>query len=251
MADDPMLLLELRASGVTIFNYPTAATTTFRNKYAPANADIRHQCVDAIGGRLTVANIPPISAKIWQVGPLSSEDLDHAIIAHCARIGGTVAIDIQGLTRSVVGSDIRPRGLAWSPQYLRHVGILKADAGEILLYTGSSTIAEAVAKIQHVGPQEVLVTLGSQGCGRQCLEIPAVSPRRSVDATGCGDTFLAAYVVSRLAGADARERGDFASVVASLTIENPGGFQGSAATIADRRNKPRQTGADRDGTAAA
>jgi sugar/nucleoside kinase (ribokinase family) len=56
-----------------------------------------------------------------------------------------------------------------------------------------------------------------------------------VDTTGCGDTYLAAYMVRRLAGADCRECGRFAAAAASLNIESMGSFHGSAVEIAARR----------------
>ena len=56
-----------------------------------------------------------------------------------------------------------------------------------------------------------------------------------VDATGCGDTFLAAYMARRLTSDDLRECGEFAAAAAALNIETLGAFQGTAADIAERR----------------
>ena len=60
-------------------------------------------------------------------------------------------------------------------------------------------------------------------------------PRRVADATGCGDTYLAAYMVRRMTVADRAECARFASAAASLNIETLGAFCGSAADIAARR----------------
>ena len=67
------------------------------------------------------------------------------------------------------------------------------------------------------------------------LEIEAVPPRRVADATGCGDTYLAAYMAHRLTGADRAECARFAAAAASLNIETLGAFRGSAEDIAARR----------------
>ena len=60
-------------------------------------------------------------------------------------------------------------------------------------------------------------------------------PRRVADATGCGDTYLAAYLARRLSGAECAECARFAAAAASLNIEALGAFRGSEADIAARR----------------
>jgi sugar/nucleoside kinase (ribokinase family) len=237
--DEPALLQELRAAGATVFNRPTATTTTFRNIYALEDADARLQRVDARADRLSVADLPPIRARIWQIGPLTDQDIDPAIIARCAGNGGAVGMDVQGLTRRIVAGEVRASDPLGGADQLRHVDVLKADEEEILTYTGCTTVDEATARVRGAGVREVLITRGSRGsivlADDGPLEIEAVPPRRVADATGCGDTYLAAYMVRRLSGADRAECARFASAAASLNIEMLGAFQGSAADIAARR----------------
>lgn len=238
--DERNLLRELRAAGVTIFNRPTERTTTFRNFYAPDNADVRIQRVDAQADCLTVADIPPIRAKVWQVGPLTDQDINPAILAHCARAGGVVAMDAQGLTRRIVAGEVRASDPRRGADYIRHVDVFKADEDEILIYTGCRTISEAAASVRRAGAREILVTRGSRGstvfAGDERFEIEAVPPRRVIDATGCGDTYLAAYVMRRMTSSDLSECGRFASAVASLHIENLGAFHSSMAEVAERQS---------------
>jgi sugar/nucleoside kinase (ribokinase family) len=236
--DEPILLQELRAAGVTVFNRPTATTTTFRNIYPQANADARRQRVDARADRLSVADLPPIRARIWQIGPLTDQDIDPAIIARCAGTGGAVGMDVQGLTRRIVAGEVRPSDPLSGADHLRHVDVLKADEEEILTYSGCSSVDEATARVRAAGVREVLITRGSRGSivygdGHR-LEIDAVPPRRVADATGCGDTYLAAYMAHRLTGAGRAECARFASAAASLNLETLGAFRGSAADIAAR-----------------
>ena len=56
-----------------------------------------------------------------------------------------------------------------------------------------------------------------------------------MDATGCGDTYLAAYLARRLTTDDLAECGAFASAVAGIKIEAFGPFRGTAAEVAARR----------------
>jgi sugar/nucleoside kinase (ribokinase family) len=243
-ADAPALLEELRAAGASVFNRPTATTTTFRNIYPRENADARLQRVDARAEALRPDDLPTIRARIWQIGPLTDQDIDPAIIAGCAGRGGTVGIDVQGLTRRIVAGEVRPSDPLRGAEHLRHVDVLKADEEEILIYTGCATVAEAIARVRAAGVREVLITRGSGGsivfADGDPLEIEAVPPRRVADATGCGDTYLAAYMTHRLTGADRAACAGFASAAASLNIETFGAFRGSAEDVAARRNDPRR-----------
>ena len=96
-----------------------------------------------------------------------------------------------------------------------------------------------MARVRAAGAREVLVTHASAGATiygpRSARQIEAVPPRRSVDTTGCGDTFLAAYLARRLTSDDLRECGEFAAAAASINIEAVGAFRGTSAAIAERR----------------
>jgi sugar/nucleoside kinase (ribokinase family) len=243
--DEPVLLQELRAVGATVFNRPTATTTTFRNIYPQGNADARQQRVDARADRLSIDDLPPIRARVWQIGPLTEEDIDPAIIARCAGIGGALGMDVQGLTRRIVAGEVRASDPLHGIDHLRHFDVLKADEEEILTYTGCATVDEAIARIRDAGVREVLITRGSRGsvvfADGERLEVEALRPRRIADATGCGDTYLAAYMTHRLTGAERAECARFASAAASLNIETLGAFRGSAAEIAARRGVVRRS----------
>jgi sugar/nucleoside kinase (ribokinase family) len=238
-ADEAALLTELRDKGVAVFNLPTAVSTSFRNIYDPADPDARRQRVDAIADPIRVADLPAIAARIWQIGPLTRQEGDLGLIAACAQRGGLVAMDVQGFTREVVEGAVRPAPPAERLDELRHLDVLKADDAEILAYSGTAEIAAAAAKVGEAGVRETLVTYASRGstifgpAGR--LEIRALPPRRHVDPTGCGDTYLAAYMSRRLTTDDLRECGDFAAAAAALKIEQVGPFRGTPELIAARR----------------
>jgi sugar/nucleoside kinase (ribokinase family) len=236
--DEPLLLAELRGQGVTIVNLGTDLSTTFRNIYDPADPDARRQRVDAVAAPIRAGDLPAIAARIWQIGPLARQEGDLGLIARCAAQGGLVAMDVQGFTREVVGGEIRAAPPAQSLAPLARLGVLKADDAEILSFTGAGDLASAAARVQAAGVLETLVTYASRGStifsegGR--LEIRALPPRRDVDPTGCGDTYLAAYMSRRLSSDDLRACGDFAAAVASLKLEQVGPFRGTPADIAAR-----------------
>ncbi|WP_431216497.1 carbohydrate kinase family protein [Puia sp. P3] len=58
--------------------------------------------------------------------------------------------------------------------------------------------------------------------------IPAYVPTTSVvDATGCGDTYMAGYLYQRVKGAGIQDSGEFAAAMATLKIEGSGPFTGT------------------------
>ena len=75
---------------------------------------------------------------------------------------------------------------------------------------------------------EFIITNGSHGSrivSDSQVMIEAVKCDNVVDTTGCGDTYMAAYVSKRLLGNTQKEAGNFASLIASKKIENFGPFK--------------------------
>ncbi len=237
-ADEAVLLGELRASGVEVFNLPSRTTTTFRNLYDPVLPDARRQRVDATAAPIRVRDLPPITARIWQIGPLTSRDVELGMIAHCAAAGGLVGLDVQGLTRRIVDRAVEAARPMRRPRDLGRLAVLKADEAELLIHTGQSDLAAAAARVREAGVRELLVTKGSRGSTifgpDRAIAIEAVTPRRQVDPTGCGDTYLAAYLAGRLASADLAACGAFASAAAALKMENVGPLRAGRAEILAR-----------------
>ena len=106
-----------------------------------------------------------------------------------------------------------------------------AAACEVL--TGVTDQHRACELLAEWGVKEVLLTLGSYGsvvyADGRFYDIPAYDPLNVVDATGCGDTYVMAYVYRRLLGDDPGQAGRFASAVASIKLEASGPFCGTEA----------------------
>lgn len=237
--DEDLLLGQLRAAGAEVFNLGAIETTTFRNDYPADAPDLRVQRVHGRAAPITVSALPAIRARIWQLGPLTAGDIEPAVIGHCARLGGLVGMDVQGLTRTLVAGEVRAAAPAERLDDIRDLAVLKADDDEIRTYTGARTVGDAVARVRAAGVREVLITHGSHGStvfgAAERIAIDAVAPRRTVDATGCGDTYLAAYLARRATSEDLRDCGEFAAAAAALNLEHVGAFQGTVTEITERR----------------
>lgn len=87
--------------------------------------------------------------------------------------------------------------------------------------------AESTMIGQGFDVDEMVITNGSHGSrivSDSEIKIKAVKCDNVVDTTGCGDTYMAAYVSQRLLGNTQKQAGDFASLIASRKIENFGPF---------------------------
>jgi len=82
-----------------------------------------------------------------------------------------------------------------------------------------------------------LLTLGSMGsviyADGEFHEIPAYPPTEIVDATGCGDTYMAGYLYMRNKGASYKEAGCFAAAMCTIKLEASGPFGGTEKDVWD------------------
>ncbi len=81
----------------------------------------------------------------------------------------------------------------------------------------------------------MFITLGREGslisCRGEIHPIPALPPRALVDATGCGDTFIAGYVFHRMGSDDVVRAGRFAAALAAYKLARPGPFSGDVRDV--------------------
>jgi sugar/nucleoside kinase (ribokinase family) len=238
-ADAAPAIDTLRGEGVAVKVQPGCVTTSFINRYTPMRPDHREQAVTAVADPLTAADLEGLAARWFHLGPLTAGDLSLDLIPLLAR-RGRVSLDIQGLLRQVADNRISVGDWPAKKEYLPLVTVLKASEAEARLLTGSGDMALAARRIAAWGVEEVVVTLGRQGSlvlyqGR--LErIAAYLPKAEVDPTGCGDTYMAGYLIQRLAGRDPAAAGDFGAAMATCKLGRHGPFQGTVADILSARS---------------
>ena len=143
------------------------------------------------------ALLPPL---VWvHVAPLLRPDFGVDTLAALAR-GRRLSLDGQGLVRAPASGPLS-LGAEYDPASLRSVSILKLSEEEAFVAAGG---LEEPA-LRELGVPEVVVTLGSRGA-IVCADGPAelittrALPPESVDATGAGEAYAAAYLVARAGG---------------------------------------------------
>lgn len=104
-----------------------------------------------------------------------------------------------------------------------------ANEKEMQMLTKKEKPEEAADVLLHLGVNQVVVKLGARGCLLKnkeiCLEIPGL-PAKTVDTTGAGDTFLAAFAAAVLEGKSSAESAAFANTAAALSTEFAGAVSG-------------------------
>jgi sugar/nucleoside kinase (ribokinase family) len=192
---------ELIALGVPVVSRPARSTA----KFTIINRDgQREMTVEAIGDTWTPEEAlgwvaEAIRPAEWiHVAPLVRSDFPPGTLSVLAR-GRRLSLDGQGLVRPSRTGRLK-LDAAFDPELLLHVDVLKLAEEEAHAALGDVD----ASTLDSLGVPEVVVTRGAKGsmlfAKGKLVEVPARSVLRSVDPTGAGDAFAAAYLASRSSG---------------------------------------------------
>jgi sugar/nucleoside kinase (ribokinase family) len=216
----------LRDKGVEVMVQPSAQTVFFENIYGE-NQDERTQNVLAIADPFNTKQFAEVEAQIFHLGPLLAGDISIELIKTLAA-KSRVSLDIQGYLRRVDKKKVYATDWLEKKEALQYIHILKADVAELKALTGWDSVKDGVHALADWGVKEIVITNGSQGSqiwnNGVFYDIPAFAPEVVVDATGCGDTYMAGYLYKRIKGAGIQQSGGFAAAMAGLKTANAGAF---------------------------
>jgi sugar/nucleoside kinase (ribokinase family) len=231
---------ELRSKGIKVKALPSKHTVYFENIY-PENSDYREQRVLQEADPFTVDQLSPIDARYYHLGPLLAGDIPLDVIRNLSE-HGKVSLDAQGYLRKVQDHNVLAVDWPAKREALQYVEILKVNESEMAVLTGQKGVKKGARVLADWGVKEVVITLGSMGSiiytNQTFYTIPAYVPTTSVvDATGCGDTYMAGYLYQRAKGAPGvdsiQDAGEFAAAMATLKIEGSGPFTGTKEDVLD------------------
>ncbi|MFQ5819200.1 MAG: PfkB family carbohydrate kinase [Candidatus Heimdallarchaeota archaeon] len=227
--DKTSLLNELKQNGITIFCGESPETTIFENIYHEETRSDRVQKVRAIATSFSPRDIDQVSAPVFHLGPLTKEDIPLKLLEELSKRNVLISLDIQGFIRNIENEIVRESDWAGKQKGLVFVDILKANINEARILTGEDNAEQAASRLAEYGPREIIVTLGNKGSviysNKQIYRIPAFPPKKIVDPTGCGDTYIAGYLYQRLRSSDHDKIGRFAAKLATLKLETFGSLQ--------------------------
>lgn len=220
---------DIRAKGIEVQVIPSRKTVYFENVYGE-NQNNRTQRVLAKADPFTIEGLQQVEANIYHLGSLLSDDFSLEVIKYLST-KGRLSVDAQGYLREVRGEKVYAVDWEDKIEALKYIDILKVNEHEMEVLTGYNVPELAALKLAEWGVKEVLITLGSLGsliyAENKFHHIPAYPPKEIVDATGCGDTYMAGYLYMRNKGASYEEAGCFAAAMSTLKLEHSGPFSGS------------------------
>jgi 2-dehydro-3-deoxygluconokinase len=244
VGDDPagaMIVRELRAEGVEALATVDPAPTGLMIRWRPAaqRGRVEYYRRHSAGAQLSPEDIPAeriataailhVSGITLALGDRPAGAVTHAVSA--ARAAGVP-----------VSFDLNFRRALWSEAEaapaltaaVRQAEIVFAGLDEAAIITGGREPLEAALALEQLGPRQVLIKLGAEGClaridGETHLT-PA--PRVSVlDTVGAGDAFAAGYLADLMAGAAPAARLITAAAAGAWAVTVSGDWEG----MPDRR----------------
>lgn len=220
---------ELQNLGLDVDVIPSRKTVYFENKYGDDMND-RTQRVLEVADPFTVEKLQNVEAQVFHLGTLTADDFDLDAIRYLAS-KGKVSVDIQGYLRKVVDHNVIQVDYDLKREAMPYFSILKANEKEMEALTGSTDSHTAAQILAEWGCPEVLLTLGDKGSliyvDGEFIEIPAIPTKNVIDATGCGDTYMAGYLYLRSLGASHYDAGVFAAAMCTIKIGHSGPFCGT------------------------
>jgi sugar/nucleoside kinase (ribokinase family) len=204
--------------GVPVTTLRAASTNGFGFRY---DGEQRSMTVDSIGQPWSPEDASSLEPDIgWvHVAPLLRSDFPVDALAALAGDGRTLSYDGQGLVRV---PEIGPMKVdaTFDPDLLGPVSVLKLAEDEAVVVAGGE-FGERHART--LGPREILVTFGSDGCTLYVEgageHVPAAWPVLGIQTTGAGDVFMVGYVVARADGAEPRQAVELASELVARMLE--------------------------------
>ncbi len=226
---------DLIQAGINATVLPSKHTVYFENIY-PDHSDHREQKVLSIADPFLAADMNDLQASLFHLGPLLANDMSVELIRSLST-KGKISLDVQGFLRKVMDQEVMATDWVNKKETLPYIHILKANETEAEKLTGLSNHYDAAQSLADDGVQEVIITLGSKGSLIYAegifYEVPAVQPTVVVDATGCGDTYMAGYLYKRFQKANYYDAGLFGAAMASIKIGASGPFNGTETTVTD------------------
>ena len=223
----------LRQMNIDVLSYSSPHSVFFENHYG-LNSNQRTQRVLAKAAPFTIEEMEPLAAEVFHLGSFLADDFSPEIVKFLAQ-KGCISIDVQGYLREVRGEKVYAVDWKDMDAVLPYVDIVKLNEHEMYAIMHTNDPKIVAEKLASYGVREVIITLGSYGsliyADKTCYEIPAYTPRKIVDATGCGDTYSTGYLYMRSQGATFQEAGRFASAMCTLKLEHNGPFEGSLKDI--------------------
>jgi sugar/nucleoside kinase (ribokinase family) len=224
--EDFRVVEEVERLGVRVFAKVTPKSTCLRLEYPSSNMDERVIRVASKAGAFTPEDVEHIETRAAVIGGSMRGEISPGVMEKLAEKTDRIAADAQSFVR------IDREGTLVSAEWpekravLALVHVLKADAVEAELLTGSADIREAAKLLHELGPREIVLTHrdGVLAYDGDQFHEAGFFPKELVGRSGRGDTCIASYMARRLDASPA-EATVWAAALTSLKMEAEGPFR--------------------------
>ena len=215
----------LKDLGVEVFARATPQSTCLRLVYPTENVDQRIIHVTSTAGPFTVGEVENLQARAFLIGASMRGEVGLKVIQALRRKETLLVADVQSFLRINRGGILIAAPWPEKERVLGYLDVLKTDAVEAHLLTGSTDIRAAARTVASWGPREVVLTHrdGLLVLAQGRFHEAGFFPRKLVGRSGRGDTCIASYVCKRLS-ATPGEATVWAAAVTSLKMEAEGPF---------------------------
>ncbi len=224
--EDFRVVEEVERLGVRVFAKVTPKSTCLRLEYPSSNMDERVIRVASKAGPFTPEDVEHIETRAAVIGGSMRGEISPGVIEKLAEKTDRIAADAQSFVRIDREGTLVYHEWPEMQAVLALVHVLKADAVEAELLTGSSDIRAAAKLLHELGPREIVLTHRDGVLvydGGQFHEA-GFFPKELVGRSGRGDTCIASYMASRL-NASPAEATVWAAALTSLKMEAEGPFR--------------------------
>jgi 2-dehydro-3-deoxygluconokinase len=239
LGDDPpgrLIRRELRAEGVEVVAIADPAATGLMTRWRPTagRGRVTYHRRESAGSHLRASDLP--EELVGRAAVLHGTGITLALGPGPAG-ALTRAIAVARDAGAVVSFDVNYRRALWSEDdaaaavtaVLADCDVVFAGLDEARILTGHTDASEAAGALEALGPRQVLITLGPQGCLARIdgTAFDAPAPVVTVvDTVGAGDAFVAGYLAELIAGEPPAQRLATAVMAGALAVTAPGDWEG-------------------------
>ncbi|MCC9261731.1 MAG: PfkB family carbohydrate kinase [Methanobrevibacter woesei] len=212
-------------------------THFFINEYPNEdNLDLRVQLSNFANIPILVDELKPILDKIdkidaFVINPLNQYDFPRETMDYLKNFKVPIYLSIQGFLRKKdpLENDDGYNGILLDKN--SNIQAIVNDTSGIFLDENEFHIMFEDNDFSSCNVGEIIVTNGSKGSriisniNDNEIIIEPVEQMYIVDSTGCGDTYMAAYISKKLEAKSSLEAGNFASLIASEKLSSDGPYK--------------------------